>query len=521
MGFLQLLALISLAYPLYQYFFNTVRVKLPPGPKPWPILGNITDLPPKGIPEYQHWIKHKDTYGPISSVTVLGKSMIILHDREAVQELLEKKSLKTSSRPWLEFASRLCDFGRFTTLQPYNDTLRRHRKFMHQQLGTKTLVAQYNHTQETETGRLLLRLLDDPQNLIQHLKTEAGAVILKITYGYTIEPKAIDPLVTLIERMMVNLSATFMPLASAVDLIPPLKHLPGWFPGASFKRAAVEVKKVNDAVTDVPYDFVHRQMANHTHTPSYVSRLVEQLAGEGQRLDVSTENIIKYSAGILYAGGSDTTVSSLSSLALAMLKFPKVQHKAQNEIDNITSQNRLPYFDDRPKLPYINAVVKEILRWFPVTPLGMSHTVDEDIIFKDYLIPKGAILLPAVRWLLHDPQVYENPEVFDPSRYLPPRNEPDPALVAFGFGRRVCPGRFLADSSLFINTAQLLATFEFKKAHDDMGREIEPRVRSEAGLIDHPVEFPYRLEPRSEKHAELVRGIADSQPWEQSNANDL
>ncbi|KAM3464194.1 hypothetical protein MY5147_009556 [Beauveria neobassiana] len=219
---------------------------------------------------------------------------------------------------------------------------------MHQQLGTKTLVAQYNSIQEAEAGRLLLRILQTPHDLVQHIKTKAGATILKITYGYTIEPKAIDPLITLIEHMMANLSAAFVPLASLVDLMPAFKYLPEWFPGTSFKRAAAEVKKINEAVADIPYNFVQRQMKSQTHTPSYVSRLVGELTEDGQKMSPDADDTIKFSAGNLYAGGSDTTVSSLISLILAMLKFPEVQRKAQNEIDNLTGciyrrkMNRIP-----------------------------------------------------------------------------------------------------------------------------------------------------------------------------------
>jgi hypothetical protein len=102
-----LIALITLVL----YFLKTVlfdrkgtRVPLPPGPKGLPVLGNIHDLPSPGIPEYQHWLEHKDLYGPISSVTVLGQTMIIIHDKTAALELLDKRSRIHSGRPRMKFA---------------------------------------------------------------------------------------------------------------------------------------------------------------------------------------------------------------------------------------------------------------------------------------------------------------------------------------------------------------------------------------------------------------------------------
>ena len=111
------------------------------------------------------------TYGSISSVNMLGQIMVILHDREAVHELMEKKSIKTSGRPWLEFAYNMCGFGRFVLLQQYDDVLRKYRRYMHQQFGTKTLVAQYHDIQKAEAAHLLVRVLETPQDLMQHFKT--------------------------------------------------------------------------------------------------------------------------------------------------------------------------------------------------------------------------------------------------------------------------------------------------------------------------------------------------------------
>lgn len=320
---------------------------------------------------------------------------------------------------------------------------------------------------------------------------------------------------------MINFSAALMPFASPVDLIPALKYLPEWSPGASFKTKAKEIKEINLTAADTPYNFVLQQMANNTNNPSYVSRLVEQLAGNEMKLSFDDEDNIKWTAVTLFAGGADTTVSSLASVVLAMLKFPEVQRKAQEEIDMLTSCSRLPCFEDRENLSYVNSIVKEALRWFPIAPMGAAHVVEEDIIFRGYLIPKGAVLLPAIRWLLRDPQVYEDPESFDPTRYLPPRNEPIPDGLAFGFGRRVCPGRYLADSNLFLTISQMLAVFDISKVRDDKGNELEPHVTSIPGLIDHPVAFPYCIKPRGPKQISLIKSIEADHPWEKSNVDAL
>lgn len=153
----------------WHYFRRNNRPRLPPGPKSLPVIGNIMDLPPKGMPEYQHWLRHKDDYGPISSVTVLGNTIVIIHDKASAHELLVKQSAKTSSRPHMEFGLNLCDYKNLFALSPSNDCHRRRRKLVYQHFGTRAMASQYSHVQEMEARRLLLRVLDEPDGLVQHI----------------------------------------------------------------------------------------------------------------------------------------------------------------------------------------------------------------------------------------------------------------------------------------------------------------------------------------------------------------
>ncbi|GJN76720.1 hypothetical protein PLIIFM63780_000207 [Purpureocillium lilacinum] len=508
---------LSLAV-LYHVYFQRNR-RLPPGPWPFPLVGNIGDLPPPGEAEYLHWLKHKDMYGPLSSVTVLGQPLVILHDRKAAEVLLEKTSLKTSGRPHQPFAKE-CGFGEMLPGRQYNAESKRHRKFMHQQLGTKKATQAFSDIQDVESKRLLLQILAKPENLRDHYKKETGAIILKITYGYAVESHSADPLVKLVEEMMDNFSSAFVPLAWVVDIVPQLRYLPEGFPGASFKKTAREWYEVTRKVYDAPFSFVQELMAAGTNRPSFVSSLIERLrhGSEDGELCKEDEEAIKQSAAILYGGGADTTISSLTSFTLAMLLFPEVQRKAQREIDNVVGSSWLPSFEDRDQLPYINAIVKETLRWFPVVPIGTAHATDDEVLYESFRIPKGAYLLPSLWWFLHDPDTYADPSVFDPERFLPPRNESDPSNHVFGFGRRICPGRFLSQETLFITIARILATFNIRRETDGEGRELEVEVRPTAGLISAPAPFPYLIEPRSEKHEALVRALEDGQIWESSDA---
>jgi cytochrome P450 len=141
-----------------------------------------------------------------------------------------------------------------------------------------------------------------------------------------------------------------------------------------------------------------------------------------------------------------------------------MQQRAQEEIDRVVGTDRLPNFDDRNNLPYVDGMVKEAWRWNPVGPMSLIHKSEEDIVYGEYIIPKGSYLLPSFWWFLQDPKVYSDPYTYKPERYLAPLNEPDPSDLAFGYGWRSCAGRFFADASVYITLVQMLATFRIRKA---------------------------------------------------------
>ncbi|KAH8879294.1 cytochrome P450 [Thozetella sp. PMI_491] len=514
----QACAALTLLFFLVQRWYRTKsRPSLPPGPKGLPLVGNIFDLPPPGVPEYRHWLKHKDKYGPLSSVTVLGNTIIIIHDKKMASELLEKRATKNSGRPQSEFAANMCSMSLYTGYQEYNDDLKLQRKLMHKLLGTRAGADKYNAIQDIEVRRFLLRLLDKPENLFNHLETEAAAIILKLTYGYTVDTEKMDPLVDLVSRQMANFSEAAVPGAWMVDLIPSLKYLPDWLPGTGFKKIAREWSKVSEETPEIPLKYVQARMADKSYQPSFTSTLLEE--GAGKLEPGFWELNLKYASASLYTGGADTTVGSLQFFFLAMVLHPEVQRKAQEEIDRVIGPDRLPSAADRDRLPYIQHIVKETARWMPLGPMGLPHKSDADDVYAGYHIPKGAILMTAFWWFAHDPAVYASPDTFEPDRYAEPRNEPDPEEFTFGHGRRVCPGQHLARASMFLTIAQTLAVFDILKGVDRDGNELEAQLETIPGIVAHPVEFPFRIVPRSEKHASLIRS---SQPAaEESDASYL
>ncbi|QKD59379.2 cytochrome P450 [Fusarium oxysporum Fo47] len=377
---------------------------------------------------------------------------------------------------------------------PYNDRFRTYRKNMARIIGSKRAAAKYDRLQEAEVAHFLLHVLDDPERFMDHIRKEAGSVILKIAYGYTAEPSKEDILIKMAGQAMDDVTAAGVPGAFLVDILPLLRYVPDWVPGANFKRLAKKWSSELDDLTEKPYAFVKHQHASGKQDNSFVSRLLE--VGD------STEEArftTKWSALSLYAAGADTK-------------------KAQEEIDGVIGNERLPNCSDRQSLPYVNAIVNEVLRWHPVAPMGLPHTSTVDDVFEGYFVPKDALIMPNIWYFAHDPEVHHEPMRFNPERFLSTdgnQPEQDPHMYTFGFGRRVCPGRVLADNALFLNIAQSLAVLHIRK--DENGAQ--PELLFTPGMISHPEPFKAAITPRSPHHEQLIRSLEQEYPWEQSDGH--
>ncbi|KAF5534090.1 oxidoreductase [Fusarium napiforme] len=486
--------------------------KLPPGPRGLPLIGNVLDLPRDGQFEAHHWARHKDLYGNISSVTAFGQTLIIINDAKLAQTILNDRSAKHSSRSKMTFAGEMVGWDKTLSFLPYNDQLRSHRKKAHLCLKSEASVKSNDAMQEIEVGHFLLHLLRDPERLVEHIQKQAGSVIVKVVYGYTAEQFRPDPLLSTVRKVVDEFGIAAKPGAFMVDLIPILKYIPDWLPGAGFRSTAKQWRSNLESSVEDPAAFVEHQMANDKDNTSFLSQLMQK---KGLTEEEASEN--KWLAASLYAAGADTTVSAITTFFLAMTLFSEAQMKAQSEIDKVIGNERLPTLSDRQSLPYVNALVKEVLRWHPVGPMCLPHTTSQDDIIDVYLIPKGAMILPNIWQICHDPALYRDPMTFRPERFLGPEAETDPGRFVFGFGRRICPAQTMADKTLFLNMAQTLAVFDIKVKE---GGEM-PMAEFTSGVVSHPKPFETLINPRSSEHRELIESIERMHPWQQSDADTL
>ncbi|KIJ23795.1 hypothetical protein M422DRAFT_195492 [Sphaerobolus stellatus SS14] len=170
-----------------------------------------------------------------------------------------------------------------------------------------------------------------------------------------------------------------------------------------------------------------------------------------------------------------------------MAVYPECRKKAQAEVDQVIGHSRLPEFGDQASAPYLAAILKETLRWFPVILLdnlllnstlsALPHATIADDVYEGYRIQVGSIGIPNSWKILHDSESYAHPYMFRPKRFIPEENggvaEHDPTIGSFGYGRRICAGKNLVAASVWVSIATTFSAFDWSDPVDESGQTID------------------------------------------------
>ncbi|EIW55982.1 cytochrome P450 [Trametes versicolor FP-101664 SS1] len=477
---------------------------LPPGPPPLPLFGNLFDFTLKEL-----WLRvtsqWAQKYGDLVYMRIFGQGILFLNSVEATIEILEKRGAMYADRPRTVMLSELCGCDNIVAFAGYGTThYRQQRRLLHTALAPSSIPA-YQPLITTEVSDLLRRLLDSPEEYVDHIRRYTGSQSMSIAYGYKVSEDN-DPHIRGAEEAIDIIANHILGTPGdvwLVDLCPALKLLPTWAPGTGFRRKAAAWKAKIEKCANDPFEWVKECMSTGTATPCYCTRLLHEEAGSGT-VNKQYESDVKWTAHAMYLASIDTTLALLTHFVLAMVRNPEVVRNAQEEIDAVTGGSRLPTNDDRDALPYVDAIMSECMRWTCPVPLGLPHKATENDVYEGMFIPNGTIVK-----MTRDPTLFPNPEAFIPERYLEDVDEAtarlrDPRNYIFGFGRRRCTGTHLVESYLWLAIACTLATFDFTKATDADGNVIEPQPQYLDASFRLPTLFPCIIRPRSENAAQLV-----------------
>ncbi|KAG1846130.1 cytochrome P450 [Suillus tomentosus] len=486
-------------------FIRNRQNKLPPGPVPLPLLGNVFSVDTKAP-----WLTYTEwaaAYGDLFFVRLLGQEIVVINSQHVAEALLDKRSRIYSDRPYLATVE---PFGWSVVFAfiGYGDEWRLCRRLFHQTFRPDSSL-KFRPMQINQARKMIANLIDDPQHYHSHFATFSSSVAMSVTYGYQTNPRD-DPLVRIAENAMaISLTALTPERAVLLKAFPFLLRLPDWCWGSSIKHDARNSTNHMKEMTDVPFRHAQDHMAENLSRGqvSMVSDNLHRMEKINQASRPIFETALKKAAVSAIVGSYETTTSALMTFALAMVLYPDVQRRAQAKIDSVVGRDRLPTFEDRTSLPYIESVLRETLRWQPVVPLGVPHVSTSDDTYDGYFIPKGTVVMCNIWGISRDEKRYPEASHFMPERFLDVNGaltDDNPAGYVFGFGRRACPGRYTADASLWSAIVTMLATVEFSSAKDDQGKAIEFTPQFTAGITRVPMIFPCNISSRSRAHSELV-----------------
>ncbi|KAI0338581.1 cytochrome P450 [Trametopsis cervina] len=506
------LTLLAGVIHIYIAIKSRRRSPYPPGPPGLPIVGNVHQLPQEFQERtFSEWGRQ---YGDIVFIRIFGKPAIVLNSVEVARDLLEKRGAVYSDRPPLIMLNEMMGWDCVVTHFPYGERFRKHRKWIQAGFQEKNALEGYRHIQHREACTLLLGLIDNPAEYESHIKRFPAAVLTEVAYGHRVTGLD-DKLIALAEKAGAETvragSPGSNPVGTLVEFFPILKYYPLWLPGSGFKIRTNEIRDHVRRMMDIPYEMVKNRFSTGKAIPCFTASLLEDHLANNTLCEAE-ETDIKGAAGVIYAAGTDTSISVMNTFMLAMTRHPEVFKKAQQEIDRVVGEDRLPDFDDRASLSYLECIFMEVLRYACPAPLGIPHAVSRDDIYRGYQIPKGTMVIQNIWGMMRDPQLYP-----DPHRFLPERFEGldkaqldaiDPRHAVFGFGRRRCPGEQLASTSVYLMMSYVVATMDIARVRDQNGNEIVPSGEFHSGFVQHPKSFECSIKPRSEKATRLVRQMS-------------
>ncbi|KAL0569646.1 hypothetical protein V5O48_012315 [Marasmius crinis-equi] len=386
-----LISTVALA-PAILYFFwgrPSPALPYPPGPPPRLFTKNLYDVPKsKAWKTYLQWSK---VYGSgLVHYEVNSQHTVIINTKELSDRMLEKRSRIYSDRPYIPMVD-LLGWGPINAgFMGYTDIWRKHRRLYQQGFRPEASRA-YIPIQSSKNTEFISNLREDPANFLAHIRILTGSVILATLYGYDVSTTN-DYFVDLAEKAVGTLLLLVTPAAAIVNMFPVLRHLPLQFPIFEFQRSAAVSQGLVKQMFEVPYEYVRNRMRAGTAKPSLLLKFLEQNDANGG--DTDQEFAIKGVSATAYNGMVppnvlQQTVSVLETFFLAMAMHRDVQRKAQEELDTVIGRGRVPGYEERPNLPYTEAVFRETLRWSPPLPAGVFRAAFTDDVVDGYYIPKG------------------------------------------------------------------------------------------------------------------------------------
>ncbi|KAH6795685.1 hypothetical protein C2S51_036671 [Perilla frutescens var. frutescens] len=440
------------------------RRKLPPGPYPLPIIGNMLQLD-RTI--HHSFAQLSKQYGPLMSIHLGSLYTVVVSSPEMAKEILQKHGQVFSGRTILQ-ALHVCDHDKLSVgFMPTSNIWRELRKickehlFSHQSLEASKGLRQWK----------LQQLLDYVQRCCDsgravNIREAAFTTTLNLmsTTLFSVEATEFDSEVTREFKEIIEGVSNVVLAANLGDYFPILKP----FDLQGIKRKAEGcLGKLRQKVEGYLNQRLERRKANPDapKKTDFLETLVDIMeANESGQF--TTDHLIHLLMDLL-VGAADTTTTTTEWIMTELMIHPDKLAKVKEELKSVVGEKKVVEESQMARLPYLQAVVKEVFRYHPPGPLLLPRKAESDQQLNGgYFIPKGTQILINVWAIGRDPTIWNNPDSFEPERFLDKNIDliggQDYELIPFGSGRRICPGVPLANRMLHMTTATLIHNFDWK-----------------------------------------------------------
>ncbi|KAD4888843.1 hypothetical protein R6Q59_034264 [Mikania micrantha] len=484
-----------LIYLLPKIILHKSRFKNPPGPSGLPLIGNLHQIDQSNL-HISLWNLSK-SYGPIVSLRLGFIPAIVVSSASLAKEVLKTQDLIFCSRPSLVGQQKVSYNGLELIFSPYNDCWKEMRKiFMIHLLGPKK-VQSFRHIREDEAMSAMnkirgLALESKSVNLSELMKSVASSIMMRVGFSRRYqdglhESHEVIRQLSEFQAIMVDFYAS--------DLWPGLPFV-GWV-----DRLSGKMKRLDKCFQY--FDLLYQELIDEHLNPKNTKSCEEDedfidilLRLKREQLFNFTYDHIKGMIMDVLVAGTDTSTATVVWAMTALMKNPKVMKKVQEEVRNAVGMKGKVDEDDLPKLIYMKAVVKEIMRLYPTVPLLVPRETTKETTLNGYKIKHKTLVLINVLAIGRDPESWESPEEFMPERFLGSDIDykgNDFELIPFGAGRRICPGITMGVVTVDLLLANLLYLFDWglpdgmKK--EDIDFEVMPGItmhkKNELCLLPH------------------------------------
>ncbi|XP_029372583.1 cytochrome P450 2Y3 [Echeneis naucrates] len=468
---------------------NRKKYRLPPGPAALPLVGNLPQVD-KHAP-FESFLKFSQTYGPVMTVYLGWQRMVVLVGYDAVKEALVDQADDFTGRGPLPFLVKATKgYGlavgngeRWRQLRRF--TLTTLRDFG---MGRKTMEEWIQEESKHLTTQIETFKASpfDPAFLLSRCVSN---VICCLVFGqrFSYDDKQFLHLLTIVAEILRFGSSPFGQMYNIFPWL--MEHLPG-----RHHKLLAEIDELREFIKVKIQE--HKVTLDTSSPRDYIDCFLIKMNEEEHNTnsEFHYDNLVSTVLN-LFLAGTETTSSTIRYALSVLIKYPHIQEKMQEEIDNVIGQNRHPNMEDRKSVPFTDAVIHEVQRFLDLVPFNVPHYALHDISFRGYTIPKNTMIIPLLHSVLKEETQWADPWSFNPQHFLDQNGnfKKNPAFLPFSAGKRACVGESLARMELFIFVTSLMQHFTISSAEGLDSINLKPEFSSFANV---PRRFQILATPR-------------------------